>query len=645
MLRSLPIRDVKITDPFFTRRIDQIIDVTLPYVWECLNDRVPGVPESHCIQNFEIAAGLREGEFKGYPFQDGGMYKWMQSASFSLEIRPNPKFEEILEYCIDLMEKVQLEDGYLDTYYSIHGLEKRWTDVRQAHELCLAGYIFETAAAYYRATGKDRIVKIARKLADHIDSVFGPEEGKLKGYPGHQEVEIGLVKLYEITGEKRYLNLAKFFLDERGKQPYFYDLEAQKRGDTGDTFFNAHGTMRYSYQQAHLPVRQQKKAVGHAVRAGYMYTSMAEVGDLTGDRTLVEAAKVLWEDVVNRQMYIVGGVGSMMDGEAFTFDYDLPNDHMYIETCANIALMKFGQRLQKIEHRGEYADVVELALYNSVLSGIQLDGTKFFYVNPMEMWPERSERRHDMRSAVPVRQGWYGCACCPPNVVRTVVGLSEYIYAVDADSLYVNLFVGSEVRARLGGKPVKITQQANYPWSGKMVYRFESEGPVPFTFAVRVPQWAEGAKLRVNGEPQDLAAVLKDGYAVLNRTFAPQDEIVLELPMKARVMRCSGHVPYNAGKAAVKRGPVVYCLEECDNGKELWNLTLDEQPSLQESFEENLLGGVVTVTAKGMREGDRSEDLYYEGEKTRRPVSLKFVPYYAWSNRESGEMTVWVRQN
>lgn len=648
-LSSLPLGSIRINDRFWSPRIDTAEKVSIPYMWNALNDNIPDIPPSHCIKNFKIAAGMEEGEFKGYVFQDSDLYKWIEAVAFSLEGSRDEELEKIVDEVVELIEKAQLEDGYIDTYYIINGLENRWTDLASAHEMYCAGHLMEAAVAYYNATGKRKLLEIACRFADHIDERFGPEEGKLKGYPGHQEIEIGLVKLYKATGKEKYLKLAKFFLDERGKQPYYFDIELERRGldPKKNFFFNNHGPSRYSYQQAHLPVREQKKAVGHAVRAAYMYTAMADVGSLSGDETLLEAAKTLFKNIVEKQMYVTGGIGSMGEGEAFTFDYDLPNDRMYNETCAAIALVMFAQRLQNIERNARYADIVELALYNGVLSGIQLDGTKYFYVNPLEVWPERSLKRDDMRYVKPERQGWFGCACCPPNILRTLTGLGQYIYSKSESGIFVNLFVGSEVEFEASGRKVVLKQSGNYPWDGNIVMEVYCEDEVSFDLNIRIPGWCKEPKLSINGVGIDLDSAVDKGYALINRAFKNGDRIELLLPMPVERIRANDNVPFNAGKVAVKRGPIVYCLEEKDNGNKLWNLLLNADRDFDVRYESELLNGVVTLSAQGIRESQPAGDdsLYSTSEKEVTDVVLKFIPYYSWGNRGVGEMMVWVREN
>lgn len=499
MLKTLPLRDVTITDPFFSGRIDTARQTAIPYMWRALNDQVPGVAPSHCIENFRVAAGLKEGRFEGFVFQDSDLWKWIEGVAYSLATHPDPALEAQADEAIELAAKAQQPDGYLDTYYIINSLDKRFTNLRDCHELYVFGHMFEAATAYAEATGKRRLLDMACRVADCVDGLFGPEEGKLHGYPGHQEIEVGLAKLYQATGEKRYLALAKYFLDERGQQPCYFALEAEKRGEKPRHTDDRHRLPPFSYHQAHLPVREQKVAIGHAVRQCYMLAAMADVGALAGDPTLVDAADTVFDNIIRRQMYVTGGVGSTHEGEAFSFDFDLPPERCYTETCASIALMMTANRLNRVHPDGRYGDTVERALYNGMLSGVSLDGTKYFYVNPLEVWPERCERRSDM-AVDPERLGWFGCACCPPNVLRTLTGLSRYLYAADDHALYIDQYVASEARTTLGGQPVTVTLDARFPWDGAVRVTVRTPAEAVGRLALRRPAWAKQASLSVNGE-------------------------------------------------------------------------------------------------------------------------------------------------
>ena len=635
MFKTIPLKDICIDDPFFSARIDIARNVTIPYMWDVLHDAVEGVAPSGCISNFEIAAGLKEGKFVGYCFQDSDLWKWIEGAAYSLANHPDPELEEKVDSAIDLAEKAQQSDGYLDTYYIINGLDQRFTNLRDNHELYVAGHMFEAAAAYYEVTGKRKILDMACRVADCIDRNIGPEEGKIHGYPGHQECELGLAKLYSITGEARYLRLAKYFLDARGTEPHFFDSEAEARDENPKREWRQYP--HYSYYQAHKPVREQTEAIGHAVRQLYMLAGMADVGALSGDNTLTEAADVLLDNIVNKQMFITGGVGSVHVGEAFSFNYDLPPERCYTETCASIALIMAAARLNRGNPDGRYGDTVERALYNGILSGISLDGTKYFYMNPLEVWPERCERRADME-VDPQRMGWFGCACCPPNLLRTLTGLGNYIYAADENALLVDQYIASSVKAKVGGADVQLQMEAGYPWSGDV--KLTVQNSAKFTLMLRLPGWAKEYSLKVNGEAID--APVKSGYIAVECAFSAGDVIELSLPMDVKFIRASLHSPNYAGKTALTRGPLVYCMEETDNGDHLWSLSV-APGCVEAKHDPGLLGGVTKLVCEGTRE-QVVDELYGEILPETEAAELTFVPYYAWGNRGKGEMSVWVRR-
>ncbi len=640
MLNTLPLKNIRIDDPFFSARIATAREIAIPYMWNALNDAIPGVAPSGCISNFEIAAGLKEGKFVGYCFQDSDLWKWIEGAAYSLATHPDPALEAQVDSAIELAGKAQQPDGYLDTYYIINGLDKRFTNLRDMHEMYVAGHMFEAAAAYFDTTGKDALLKMACRVADCLDRNIGPAEGKIHGYPGHQEVELGLAKLYRITKEPRYLNLAKYFFDARGTQPHYYDIEAKNRGEQPKPDWRRYPQEKYSYQQAHKPVREQTEAIGHAVRQLYMLAGMTDVGALSGDDTLVGAANDLLLNIINKQMFITGGVGAVNEGEAFSFNYDLPPERCYTETCASIALIMTVNRLTRFVPDGQFGDVVERALYNGILSGVSLDGTKYFYMNPLEVWPERCERRADMEID-PQRLGWFGCACCPPNVLRTLTGLGNYIYAADENTLLVDQYIASQAKLNLGGQDVTVAMRAQFPWNGHVSLNFDMAEKCEFALKLRVPGWAKDFSLKLNGKKID--ADVEFGIVTLNHEFAPGDEIEIDFPMDVRFMNATLHSPNYAGKTAVMRGPLVYCLEEIDNpGAHLWSLKVKPGAAKVE-HQDALLGGVDTIVCAGSREAT-VQALYSEEIPAEHPATLTFVPYYAWGNRGKGEMSVWVRK-
>lgn len=631
MNRHVPINQVNIRDHFFLPRIEQARNTTIPYMWDTLHDAVPGVAPSHCIENFRIAAGLSKGEFRGFCFQDSDLWKWLEGVGYALSVKRDAALEEQADAAIELAGQAQQPDGYLDTFYIINGLEQRFTNLKDNHELYVAGHMFEAACAYYQATKKKKMLEIACRFADCLCANFGPGEDQLHGYPGHEEVEMGLTRLYAVTGIKRYLDLALYFLNARGQKPYYYDKERLSRGEklneVRQNFWDDYG-----YYQADVPVRVQTAARGHAVRQLYLLAGMVEAGAAAGDDSLVEAAERVFRNIIDKQMYITAGVGSTHVGEAFSFDYDLPPDRCYTETCASIALIMTAIRLHRAHPHGQYGDIVEKALYNGILSGISLDGKKYFYMNPLETWPERCERRNDIRID-DERKGWFGCACCPPNVLRTLTGLSMYLYTESDEYLYVDQYVSSTVEAG----ETRLEIHSALPWQGNVKIRVLKAGNKKL--ALRIPGWAGDYAFAINGEAMEHDAW--NGYEFAG-SLQDGDEISLHFPMEVKRMRSHAHVPEYAGKVAVMRGPIVYCLEEKDNGDELWNLSLSAAP-MKEEWQEELLGGVMTLSAEGIR--DSAADALYSTDETKQEHQpLTFVPYYAWGNRGKGEMRVWIRK-
>ena len=548
-------------DGFWGKRVEQVREVIIPYQWQALNDKVSGAPPSHAMENFRIAAGLAKGEFYGFVFQDSDVYKWLEALSYCLMNQPDPELERLADEVIEVIAKAQQPDGYLNTYFTIKEPQNRWKNLRDSHELYCAGHLFEAAVAHHQATGKHTLLDVARRFADHIAMVFGPEPGKKRGYPGHPEIELALVKLYRLTGETHYLALAKFFIDERGQKPLYFEIEAKERGEEKPQlpFWTP------AYCQSHLPVREQTEAVGHAVRAMYLYSAMADLALETRDETLVKTCQKLWDSVTKRRMYITGGIGSSAEGEAFTFDYDLPSDRAYAETCASIGLVFWAHRMLRLNADRKYADVMERALYNGVLSGISLDGTKYFYTNPLEVWPKACQNRYDMRHILIERQPWFDCACCPPNIARLLASIPQYVYSCEKDVLYVHLFAAGEAVLELPSGQVTLIQETEYPWEGEVIIRIHTQEPIQFTLAIRIPGWCRDPALQVNGDEVDLASLLDKGYAKIKRTWRDGEKIQLSLPMPVERIRTHPEVRATAGKVALMRGPIVYCLEEADN--------------------------------------------------------------------------------
>ncbi|GLX70937.1 glycoside hydrolase family 127 protein [Paenibacillus glycanilyticus] len=637
-----------IQDHFWNEYSKLVRDTVIPYQWEALNDRIQDAEPSYSIRNFRIAAGLETGEFGGWIFQDSDLYKWLEAVAYSLERHPDPELETIADEAIDLIGQAQRENGYLNTYFTIQEPGKEWTNLYEAHELYCAGHLFEAAVAYYEATGKRKLLDISCRFADLIASLFGTNPGQMKAYCGHPEVELALVKLYHATGEERYLNLSLYFIDERGSKPSYFLEEWERRGRT--TIW-AQGEPNLEVYQSHLPVREQPVAVGHSVRAVYLYTAMADLARLTGDSKLREACERLWANTTGKQMYITGGIGATHLGEAFTFDHDLPNDTVYAETCASIGLIFWARRMLQLEAKSEYADVMERALYNNVLGSMAKDGKHFFYVNPLEVWPEASSKSPDRFHVKPVRQKWFGCSCCPPNVARLISSLDEYIYGVSEDgrTVHVHLYIGSEVSFETEGRKVTLSQQSELPWNGQITFTVsltDSPDGAEFDLSLRIPNWYNNGRptLKINGEIQQYR--IEQGYAKIDRTWKDNDQVEWLLPIETTLIAANPLIRADAGKAAIQRGPLVYCLEEADNGKPLASLSLADQPSLTERLVPDLLGGCVVVEGDGYvtdNAGWEAGMPYRVLNKQLKSIRFKAVPYYLWGNREPGEMSVWLR--
>ncbi|MDG5786221.1 glycoside hydrolase family 127 protein [Evansella sp. AB-P1] len=631
---------VTVNDRFWKRKIEVVQKEVIPYQWKALNDQLSDAKPSHAIRNFKIAAGEEEGEFYGKVFQDSDVAKWLEAVAYSLETLPNPDLETIADEVIDLIGRAQQNDGYLNTYYTIKEPNKRWTNLRDNHELYVSGHLIEAAVAYYEATGKKKFLNIMCKNADYITSVFGPHKHQIQGYPGHQEIELALIKLYRITNKDAYLQLSKFFIEQRGKEPHYFKLEAKKRND--DRPFR--GELKYKYNQSHTPVFNQTEAVGHAVRGVYMYTAIAELASITGDNTFIETAKKLWNNVTKKQMYLTGGIGASPFGEAFSTDYDLPNDTCYNETCASIGLVFWANRMLQMEKKAEYADVLERVIYNGTISGMDLKGNKFFYVNPLEVTPEVIENRHDHKHVKPERQTWFKTACCPPNLARMVTSIGKHIYSVEDQQLFIHLYMGNEGEFIINGTPVSIVQKTTYPWEATVEIEVSPAQPNDFTLALRIPGWCQHATITIQGEVFNIADNLKDGYVYIRRNWKENDLIQLHFQMEVQRIRSNPKVRENVGKVALQRGPIVYCIEECDNGSDLHGIALPSDAKLSATYDENLLNGVVYISGEGKRisETSEKEELYSTIPMTTNKVELKAIPYYAWCNRKPGEMRVWI---
>jgi len=640
-LKPLPLKDISINDSFWNKYIKLVPEVIIPYQWDILNDRVEGAEPSYCISNFRIAAKEKEGEFHGAVFQDTDVAKWLEAVAYSLEWNPDKELEQLADEVIDLIGEAQDETGYLNTYFTIKKPQLRWTNLKEGHELYTAGHMIEAAVAYYKATGKDKFLKIMIRNADLICDVFGEDKNN-KGYPGHQEIELALVKLYEVTGNKKYLDQAKAFIDRRGHKPNYFEVE-EKRPEY-ERIFPEFDNYLPLYSQSHLPVREQKTAEGHAVRAVYMYSAMADLAYYYNDKELFEACIRLWDNITTKRMYITGAIGSSGILERFTTDYDLPNSSNYGETCASIGLALFGRRMMQITGDGKYMDVVEKALYNTVLAGIAMDGKSFFYVNPLEVWPDNCLPRTSMEHVKPVRQKWFGVACCPPNIARTLASLGEYIYAQSDNTLWVNLFVEGKAKVKLGDRYININTETRFPFDGKIKIHLQENDGMEFSLAVRIPGYVKMYSIRVDG-----VDIGKEGYekGYQHIRISGQKEIEINFDLTPRFVRANPLVRADSGRVAVTKGPLVYCFEETDNGSNLSACFVDTKQPITEVYREDLLGGTTVLKVKGMKISQANwapDELYKDTEVVWEQKELTAIPYCYWCNRTPGEMIVWIKE-
>lgn len=642
---------VKLTDRFWRNYQKLVRKEMIPYQWAVLSDAIDihierernddTIPnaKSHAVENFRIAAGQAEGEHYGWVFQDSDVYKWLEAVAYSLNNEPDPELQSLADDVVELIAAAQEPDGYLDTYFTIKAPERRYKRLRESHELYCAGHFMEAAVAYHQATGNETVLQTAVKLADCIDRSFGPEDGKIHGSDGHEEVEIGLVRLYEETGEPRYLKLAEYFIEIRGKDPEFFAKQVAA-DDNKEPVIAGMDSLPPSYYQADVPPVERTTADGHAVRVVYLCTGMAAIAARTGNEAMLAACRRLWRNIVDKRMYITGGIGSTYRGEAFTLDYDLPNDTMYCETCASIGLVFFARQMLLCDSCGEYADVMERALYNTVLAGMALDGKHFFYVNPLETDPRKSQKDPNKSHVKCVRPQWLGCACCPPNLARLLTSVEEYIYTVKEDTVLVNLFMESSVT--IGSRT--IAQNTAYPKDGKIALQISgSEEETLKRIGIRIPGWAQSYAVSVNGNRCEVKP--EDGYLYF-ALDEQEKEIVLELPMEIQRWRANPLVSEDLGKTAVTRGPVVYCLEAADNGSHLHLLAQDPESEL-EYTESPILGGIGVITGTGTRKilPRQKAPLYQRGlGYETQTQKLTYIPYYAWANRGESEMSVWIRE-
>ncbi|QGQ46475.1 glycoside hydrolase family 127 protein [Metabacillus sediminilitoris] len=624
-LEPVSLKDVTINDHFWAPRRKINREQTIPFQYK------------QCKETGRIDAlklNWKQGDPEIHPFWDSDVAKWIEAASYSLATDPDAELSKLVDEVIELISAAQQEDGYLNTYFTAVKPGKRWTDLRDAHELYCAGHFIEAGVAHFQATGKCSLLDIVCRYADYIDSVFGPEEGKIKGYPGHQEIELALIKLYHVTGEARYFRLSQFFIEERGNEPHYFTEEKKKYGPGYfEELFSTFANLK-EYNQSHKPVREQDKVVGHSVRAMYMYCAMADLAKENGDEKLREACDRLWNNLHYKNMYVTGGIGSTAEYEGFTCDYDLPNESAYAETCAAIGLVFWNHRMLQLDCDRKYADALERALFNGVISGISLDGKKYFYENPLESLGEVH------------RKEWFGVSCCPPNISRLLGSLGQYIYSQSDSEAIIHLYVSGSAKFKLANQEIKLNQTTNYPWDGNVSIQLEVENPVSFALKLRIPSWTKSAGLKVNGEMVSLENILDKGYVRIEREWKNHDQIELILPMTIEKVYAHPSVRQNRNHVALQRGPLVYCIEGIDNTHYLSQLSLPRDKELTAIFDQKLLGGIVKIVGNGeITEVYDSEDLYQTKPFTTKSFEMTAVPYYAWDNREAGPMKVWIPES
>ena len=609
-LRAVPFTDVKITDAFWLPRQETNRIASIPV-------NLDNLEKAGNLENFRLAARKATNGFQGPVFMDSDVYKALEAAAYSLCTHPDAALEKRLDEIIATLAAAQQPDGYLNSYFIVKEPTKRWTNLRDWHELYCAGHMFEAAVAHYQATGKRNFLDVAIKCADNIDSVFGPAPKRM-GYPGHPEIELALIKLWRVTGNERYFKLAQFFVENRGRK--FFAEEHKTPLDRFDG----------SYWQDDIPIFDHKNIKGHAVRAAYLMSGTTDVAAQTGDERLLTMLNRVWRNTTERNMYLTGGIGPSAHNEGFTVDYDLPNLTAYQETCATIALAQWNHRLALLYGDAKYADIVERALYNGVLSGVSQDGTKFFYVNPLE-----SHGTHH-------RSPWFGCACCPPNVARTLASLGGYAYATSDNALWVNLYIQGSVKATVAGEPVELDVTTDYPWDGKVTLKPLLTKTTQFALHLRKPAWCDAPVIAVNGKKVS-SPEIRNGYLVLQREWKRGDKVELNLPMPVQRIAANPNVKANHGLLAIQRGPVVYCLEAADHTEPISSFYLPAEAELKAENDKSLLGGVVVVKgfAQVAAEQEWQRRLYQPASAPRK-AALKAIPYYAWDNRQAGAMKVWL---
>lgn len=627
-LTPVSFTNVTLDDPFWAPRQTVNRTVTLPHMHQMLVD-------TGRIAAFDLNFTRKLPAHIVEIFGDSDPAKWIEAASYALSTQPDPALAALVDGVADKIIQAQQPDGYLNTHFIVAQPEMRWKNLRDWHEMYCAGHLMEGAVAHYQATGNPKLLNALARYADHIDALFGREPGKKRGYGGHPEIELALVRLAHATGEQRYLNLAKYLVDERGQSnPHYYDEEAIARGEDPKNFW----AKTYEYCQAHIPIREQTKVVGHAVRAMYLMAGVADLAHEFDDLSLKETCERLWGNLVHQRMYLTGGIGPSHRNEGFTSDYDLPDESAYAETCASIALVMWNHRLLQFDGNGKYTDVIEQTLYNGFISGVALDGKHFFYENPLA-----SDGHHH-------RTPWFLCPCCPPNLGRILASIGNYFYSTGDHALWVHLYGQGTVNTMINGQPVQVRQTTNYPWDGQIKLTFSLDQPRPFTLHLRIPGWCDQWQVQVNGAPLKFDMPPVNGYLPITRTWRPDDVVELTLAMPVQRVYAHPAVRQMQGRLALQRGPIVYCLEGVDHGGinlDRIALTVDQVDNLHIEHHPELLGGVTVLRGRAglIDETGWNSDLLYRRNQPSAlgETEIVAIPYCTWDNRAAGEMRVWFR--
>ena len=627
-LEPVPFTQVTFEDGFWAPRLEVNRTVTIPHIYrQC--------EATGRISAFDLNFQRSVPSPVVLIFGDSDPAKWLEAASYSLATHPDPALEAWAESVADKIIHAQQPDGYLNTHFTVTQPEMRWKNLRDWHELYCAGHLIEAAVAHYQATGQRKLLDALCRYADHIDATFGREPGKKRGYCGHPEIELALVKLYQTTQNPRYLKLATYFVDERGQQPYYFDIEAWTRDEDPAQFW----AKSYEYCQAHMPIREQTQVVGHAVRAMYLLSAVADLAHEDEDPTLLETGERLWHHLITRRMYFTGGIGAARQNEGFTQDYDLPDESAYAETCATIALIQWNHRLLQFSGERKYADIMERALFNGFLSGVSLDGARFFYENPLA-----SSGHHH-------RQGWFECPCCPGNLARTLASLGGYFYSTGTHDIWVHHYAQGTAKMQVNGREVSLRQVTKYPWDGDVKLEVGIASPQRFTIHLRVPAWCERWQIAVNGEQLSVKDELLtgNGYIDLTREWNPGDLVKYRMDMPIRAIWAHPAVRDLQRRVALERGPLVYCLEGIDHhGTILDRIAIDPRNvsnEFQVEHNENLLSGVSVLRGKGtvVDESGWENVLYRNKQPSSKSIDITAIPYYAWDNRAPGQMRIWIR--